>query len=154
MPRVQVLLPLPNRLLWLRWQSTSLVRMRSPVRIWLAAPTKIPIDCMGMRSIGIFAILILAAALPAHTAAHRCLGCVHRRRWQCLSSAVCAAARGRAGRRITGCDSLSTVACVTWYRQGDLVMTGSWPALPRITLRPKGSYPLPIIAFPYVDKRP
>ena len=32
--------PVPGRhlLLWLRWQSTSLVRMRSPVRIWLAAP--------------------------------------------------------------------------------------------------------------------
>ena len=25
-------------LLWLRWYSTSLVRTRSPVRIWLAAP--------------------------------------------------------------------------------------------------------------------
>ena len=99
-----------------------------------------------------FCYFILAAALPVHTAAHRCLGCVYRRQWQCLPSAVCAAARGRAGRRITGCDSLSTAACVTWYRQGDLVMTGSCPTLPRITLRPKGSYPLPIFAFPYVDK--
>ena len=51
MPRVQVLLPLPFAftalrrfllLLWLSRQSTSLVRTRSPVRIWLAAPMQKP----------------------------------------------------------------------------------------------------------------
>ncbi len=67
-------------LLWLRWQSTSLVRMRSPVRIWLAAPKRNTGKSWCFFVYSWYFLEVPAARGRFHLSASKCSGRQKRRR--------------------------------------------------------------------------